>query len=86
MISGSLIASSKLVDSALNPAWRDTAVHMIVRIFWKEDIPKERIDQVHDAMTNKIGHAMRQISPDSGCYVNEVNETFSISSISNVEN
>lgn len=45
---------------------------MIVKTSWNDALPKERIQQLHDDMTNKTGRAMRQLSPDSGCYVNEV--------------
>lgn len=72
LIAGSMIASSKAVDNALSPAWRDTAVHMIVKASWKEDLPSSQVEQIHERFTNKIGGAMRSVSPDSGCYINEV--------------
>jgi hypothetical protein len=67
-----MVASSKPVNSALNPAWRDTAVHMIVKTSWSTNLTQERVDALHDDATNRTGRAMRQLSPDSGCYVNEV--------------
>ncbi|KAF1954516.1 FAD-binding domain-containing protein [Byssothecium circinans] len=74
ILAGSLIASSKPVKNALNPAWRDTAVHMVVKVSWSDDVSEEQVLQFHDTMTNKIGYAMRKLSPDSGCYVNECDQ------------
>ena len=67
-----MIASSKPVDNALNPAWRNTAIHMIVKASWEDDLSSSEVKQIHDRFTNKIGYAMRSVSPDSGCYINEV--------------
>jgi hypothetical protein len=72
LIAGSMIASSKSVDNSLNPAWRDTAVHMIVKASWDENVPAAAERAIHDRFTNKIAYAMRSVSPDSGCYINEV--------------
>lgn len=71
-MAGALVASSKPVDSALNPAWRDTAVHMIVKTSWTANFTQARVDELQNDGTNRTGAAMRQLSPDSGCYVNEV--------------
>jgi hypothetical protein len=76
IIAGSMIASSKSVDNALNPAWRDTAIHMIVKASWEDDLPSSQVRRIHDRFTNKIGYAMRSISPDSGCYINEVSSNY----------
>jgi hypothetical protein len=76
IIAGSMIASSKPVDNALNPAWRDTAIHMIVKASWEDDLPSSQVRRIHDRFTNKIGYAMRSISPDSGCYINEVSSNY----------
>lgn len=72
IIAGSMIASPKPVDNALNPAWRETAVHMIVKGSWSDARPSDKVKQIHERFTNKIGRAMRSVSPDSGCYINEV--------------
>ncbi|KAJ4354942.1 hypothetical protein N0V95_003351 [Ascochyta clinopodiicola] len=72
ILAGALVASSKPVDNALNPAWRDTAVHMIVKKSWSTNLTQERVEELQDNATNRTGYAMRQLSPDSGCYVNEV--------------
>jgi hypothetical protein len=72
IMAGSMIASAKPVDNALNPAWRDTAVHMIVKASWSKSLSSTQVQRIHERMTNRVGYAMRKISPDSGCYVNEV--------------
>jgi len=45
---------------------------MIVKSAWIEELPKDRIQQMYDENNNNTGRTMRQLSPDSGCYVNEV--------------
>ncbi|KAH7067445.1 hypothetical protein BKA63DRAFT_424441, partial [Paraphoma chrysanthemicola] len=71
ILAGSFIASSDPADSALNPAWRDAVVHMIVKSTWNEALPKDQVLQILDNNSNGTGRAMRQLSPDSGCYLNE---------------
>jgi hypothetical protein len=67
-----MVASSKPVNNALNPAWRETAVHMIVKTSWTSNLTQARVDVLQNDATNRTGAAMRQFTPDSGCYVNEV--------------
>ena len=69
-----MIGSPKLEDVALNPAWRKAGVHLIVKASWAQDLPDAKIQQIQDRMTNNVGYAMRQLSPDSGCYVNEASD------------
>jgi hypothetical protein len=71
ILAGSLIASSKPVNSALNPAWRTASVHMIVKSAWDTALPESVVRGFQDAATNRTGRAMRSAAPDSGCYVNE---------------
>jgi hypothetical protein len=71
ILAGALIASPKLVDSALNPAWRSASVHMIVKSAWNTALPDTVVRGFQDESTNNTGRAMRSLSPDSGCYVNE---------------
>jgi hypothetical protein len=58
IMADSMIASSKSVDNASSPAWRDTAVYMIVKASWKENLPNAQVQQIHERFTNKIGRAM----------------------------
>jgi hypothetical protein len=74
ILAGSLIASSKPVDSALNPAWRKATIHMIVKSAWDTALPETTVREFQDSSTNRTGRAMRSLSPDSGCYVNEVDK------------
>ncbi|KAJ4357192.1 uncharacterized protein N0V89_001767 [Didymosphaeria variabile] len=76
VIAGSMIGSSKPVDAALNPAWRNAGVHLIVKASWSESLPTTKIQQIQDRMTHHVGYAMRRLSPDSGCYINEVSYGF----------
>ncbi|PSN71419.1 FAD binding domain protein [Corynespora cassiicola Philippines] len=73
-LAGSLIASQTPVDNALNPAWRDTAVHLIAKLSWDTELPEDRVLEFRERMTNGTGYAMRKISPDSGCYANEIDQ------------
>jgi hypothetical protein len=59
ILAGSLIASSTPVDSALNPAWRDATVHLIVKSAWSDALPDKTVLQFKDESTNKTGKAMR---------------------------
>ncbi|KAL5398719.1 hypothetical protein PMIN02_001246 [Paraphaeosphaeria minitans] len=74
VIAGSMIASAKPVDDALNPAWRNAGVHMVVKASWDKSLPTTTIQQIQDRMTDQVGYAMRRLSPDSGCYINECDQ------------
>ncbi|KAB2102362.1 hypothetical protein AG0111_0g9634 [Alternaria gaisen] len=74
ILAGALIASPKAVDSALNPAWRKATVHMIVKSAWDTALPGATVREFQKSSTNRTGRAMRGLSPDSGCYVNEVDK------------
>ncbi|PIA97384.1 hypothetical protein CB0940_05797 [Cercospora beticola] len=69
-ISGTATGSSRKVDNALNPAWRDTAVHFIVSESWPHDTPSEVVDEAMAAM-EQSAYQLRSIAPDSGAYINE---------------
>jgi hypothetical protein len=66
------VASSKPLKNALNHAWRDAAVHVIVKMSWTANLTQDHVDILHKDATNRIEHAMRQLSPDYGCCVNEI--------------
>ncbi|GFF31211.1 FAD binding domain protein [Aspergillus udagawae] len=72
-ISGTMTGSKVAVDNALNPAWRDSIVHLIVSQSWNESLPSDLREQVMFNMTYGKGHALRQLAPNTGCYVNEAN-------------
>ncbi|RSL60868.1 hypothetical protein CEP54_006525 [Fusarium duplospermum] len=64
-------ARSVAVDNALNPAWRDPVVHLIVKESWKDSLPYTQAKAALDDMTNAKGAALRGLAPDSGTYFNE---------------
>ncbi|KAG2006452.1 hypothetical protein GB937_008740 [Aspergillus fischeri] len=72
-ISGTMTGSKVAVDNALNPAWRDSVVHLIVSQRWNESLPMALREQAVHNMTYGKGYALRQLAPDTGCYVNEAN-------------
>ena len=71
-ISGTMIGSTKPVDNALNPAWRDSIVHIITSQSWNDSLPEQTADETRREMTHGKGYALRQLAPDTGAYYNEV--------------
>ncbi|CAG8920191.1 unnamed protein product [Penicillium salamii] len=72
-ISGTMTISHKAVDSALNPAWRDAAVHFISSVQWDDKLPLSDAEKTITTVTNGTGYSLRQLAPDSGVYYNEAN-------------
>ena len=64
--------SHRNVDSALNPAWREAAVHLISSVSWDDQLPESDVEKAISVVTNETGYALRQLAPDSGVYFNEV--------------
>lgn len=60
-----------MVDNALNPAWRDTTVHFLVKESWPGYTPADIVKEGKDAM-EQSAYELRGIAPDSGAYINEV--------------
>jgi hypothetical protein len=71
-LSGALTINHKKVDGALNPAWRDAAVHLISSVSWDDHISDSDAQKAIAITTNGTGYALRQLAPDSGVYYNEV--------------
>lgn len=67
--------SHRPVDSSLNPAWRNAAVHLISGVKWNDLLPLSAAEKATAEVTNTTGYAMRQLAPDSGVYYNEVRST-----------
>lgn len=55
---------------SLNPAWRNTLVHLIVVAGWPPNTPHTGIDAVYADITTKT-QKLRNLSPDTGAYFNE---------------
>lgn len=64
-------SANRNLSTALNPAWRDAVVHMIVVEGWADGAPQSEIEAVYDDITNNKTYALRQLAPDSGAYFNE---------------
>ncbi|KAJ5681032.1 hypothetical protein N7536_012171 [Penicillium majusculum] len=72
-VSGTMTASDIPVDNALNPAWRDSSVHIITTQTWDDTLPHDLREQAIHDMTFKRGYALRKLAPDTGAYFNEAN-------------
>jgi hypothetical protein len=61
--------------TSLNPAWRNTLVHLIVATGWQDGSPSSVIDAVYRNITAKTD-VLRKLAPEMGAYFNEadVNE------------
>ena len=64
-------------SDAVNPAWRKAYVHALVPVYWlwKDESAKQQ--QTHKLTSTYIA-ALRDLLPDSGCYINEVREASSV--------
>lgn len=67
-----MTGSTKSVDNALNPAWRESVVHIITSQSWNDSLSEQTADETIREMTNGKGYALRQLAPDTGAYYNEV--------------
>lgn len=75
MLIGHMVGSSAIPAyypdvQSLNPAWRDTLVHLVVVEGWQDGSPQAVIDAVHKDATAKT-QKLRALSPDTGAYFNE---------------
>lgn len=67
-----MTASWTPVDNALNPAWRETVVHLITSLSWDDSFSQEvKADMANDITYDKLSK-LKQLDPDSGAYLNEV--------------
>lgn len=71
-MSGTMTVSKVPVDNALNPVWRETAVHLITKQQWDDTLPENVANETIHEMTYGKGYALRRLAPDSGAYINEV--------------
>jgi FAD/FMN-containing dehydrogenase len=54
----------------MNPAWRNTLVHLIIAQGWQDDSIQTVIDSVYQDVTAKTD-ALRKLAPETGAYFNE---------------
>nr|XP_036580173.1 uncharacterized protein CTRU02_09818 [Colletotrichum truncatum]KAF6788005.1 hypothetical protein CTRU02_09818 [Colletotrichum truncatum] len=72
-ISGTMTISHEPIDNSLNPAWRDSVVHLIVSQSWKDSLPQSKVSEAVNNMTYKKLNALQRLDPSSGTYLNEAN-------------
>lgn len=68
---GQVFADAKDPYSGVNPAWRRTYVHNIVARGWAPGSSDATIQAVYDDITYKKTQAMKDLAPNTGCYMNE---------------
>lgn len=57
--------------SGVNPAWRQTYVHNIVARGWAPGSSNATIQAIYEDITYNKTQAMKNLAPDTGCYMNE---------------
>ncbi|KAK2685878.1 hypothetical protein QWA68_015090, partial [Fusarium oxysporum] len=72
-VSGTLTISRTPVDNALNPAWREAVVHLVLSQSWNESLSNARAKSIVRDMTYNKLNALWQLDPASGAYLNEAN-------------
>ncbi|KAI1450613.1 FAD-binding domain-containing protein [Annulohypoxylon stygium] len=72
-ISGIMTISHDPVNNSLNPAWRDTTVHLITSQSWDDSLPAGDVMKIVNEMTYGKLNALRRLAPESGVYLNEAN-------------
>lgn len=72
-MSGTMTISRTPVNNSLNPAWRDTVLHVITQRSWDDSFEPEEINELVDDMTYSRVNQLRVLEPTSGAYINEPN-------------
>lgn len=70
-IAATMASPSRHFVNALNPAWRNTTVHFLVRDSWAASTEEEDVADLTQSMS-AVAYDLRQLAPDSGAYINEV--------------
>ncbi|KAI8267230.1 FAD binding domain protein [Colletotrichum sp. SAR11_239] len=71
-MSGTMTISQVPVDNALNPAWRDSVVHLITSQSWTDSTPNTTVSTLVNQMTYNKLNALRELNPETGTYLNEL--------------
>jgi hypothetical protein len=76
-IAGHLIGNDKNrgLDIGLNPSWRDAVTHIVVVSEYNDSDPLEIQQKAKDEVQSIKAYSLKQLSPESGAYFNEVLET-----------
>ncbi|KAK2752023.1 FAD binding domain protein, partial [Colletotrichum kahawae] len=72
-MSGTMTISQVPVENALNPAWRDSVVHLITSQSWTDSTPNTTVSTLVNEMTYNKLNVLRELSPETGTYLNEAN-------------
>ncbi|KAI1370139.1 hypothetical protein F4677DRAFT_465998 [Hypoxylon crocopeplum] len=72
-LSSTLTISTKHVNNALNPASRETAVHLISSRSWDDSLEASTVNEIVEDMTYSKLNTLRLLDPGSGAYLNEAN-------------
>ncbi|GKT64936.1 FAD binding domain protein [Colletotrichum tofieldiae] len=72
-MSGTMTIGHEHVDNALNPAWRNSVVHLITQQTWDRALPSVNVSEIVSDMTYNKLNALRRLDPGSGTYLNEAN-------------
>ena len=68
---GQVFADAADAFSGVNPAWRRSYVHNIVARGWASDSSDATIRAVREDVTGNKTRAMKELAPNTGCYMNE---------------
>ena len=58
-------------DNAVNPAWRNTVLHLITATFWDPAADAATIKAISDKLTYDWGKKLIDASPGAGAYMSE---------------
>ncbi|KAL1920724.1 uncharacterized protein VTP21DRAFT_1101 [Calcarisporiella thermophila] len=67
---GNAVAQNNYNDTSVNPAWQRAILHVILRSSWGANVTIEEINLRND-VTTRATQLLKEITPDSGCYMNE---------------
>ena len=68
---GQVFADASDPYSGVNPAWRQAYVHNIVARGWPPGSSNATIQAVYEDVTHNKTQAMKDLAPNTGCYMNE---------------
>ena len=68
---GQVFADARDPYSGVNPAWRKSYVHNVVARGWSPGTDQAAIDAIRKDITTVKVQAMKDLAPDTGCYMNE---------------
>ncbi|KHO02136.1 FAD binding domain-containing protein [Metarhizium album ARSEF 1941] len=64
-------AADATIDSALNPAWRNTLTHVAFAVDWNSTTSAKEIKAIQEELTNVKVEKLRALEPQMGAYLNE---------------